>query len=119
MLRALVLLTLAAPAFAQNQTDAQLTQTLITEIRALRQDLQTTAATIQRIQIVMYRLQAQTSIMNRATPRLDETHNRCTNTQNQKKMMSGEIQRQQDRVRTAQNPVEQKQAEDLVARFKS
>jgi hypothetical protein len=117
MLRAVLLLSLSATAFAQ--TDTQLTQTLISEIRALRQDLQTTAATIQRIQIVMYRLQAQTAIMNRATQRLDEARNRCTNAQNQHKMMAGEIQRQQDHLRTVQNPAEQKQVEDTLGRMKS
>jgi chromosome segregation ATPase len=117
MLRALVLLCLSTAAFAQ--TDTQLTQTLINEIRALRQDLQTTAATIQRIQIVMYRLQAQTAIINRATQRLDEARNRCTNAQNQHRMMASEMQRQQDHLRTVQNPVEQKQAEEMLGRLKS
>ena len=117
MLRALLLLSLCAPAFAQ--TDAPLTQTLINEIRALRQDLQTTAATIQRIQIVMYRLQAQTALMNRATQRLDDAHNRCTNSQNQHKMLIGEVQRQQDHLRTVQNPAEQKQIEEMLGRMKS
>jgi chromosome segregation ATPase len=120
MLRVLLLLSISIPVFAQNtSTDAQLTQALLTEIRQLRQDLQTTAATIQRIQIVMFRLQTQSAIMSRATQRLDEARNRCTNAQNQIKMMAGEIQRQQDRLRTTQNPAEQKQAEDTLSRFKS
>jgi hypothetical protein len=119
MIRVLLLLAISTPVFAQsNSTDAQLTQALLTEIRGLRQDLQTTAATIQRIQIVMYRLQAQTAIMNRVTQRLDDARNRCTGAQNQRKAMTGEIQRQEERLRTAANPLEQKQAEDMIARFK-
>jgi hypothetical protein len=120
MIRALLLLAISMPVFAQgNSTDAQLTQALLTEIRALRQDLQTTAATIQRIQIVMYRLQAQTAIMNRATQRLDEARNRCSGAQNQHKMMTGEVQRLEERLRTVQNAPEQKQIEDSIARMKS
>jgi hypothetical protein len=120
MIRALLVLSISLPAFAQNGSpDTQLTQTLITEIRQLRQDLQNTAATIQRIQIVMYRLQSQTAIMNRASSRLDEARNRCTSSQQQYKMISGEIQRAEDRLRTTQNPVEQKQTQDLIVRFKS
>jgi len=120
MPRIFLLLTLSLPLFAQSpSTDAQLTQALLTEIRGLRQDLQLTAATIQRVQIVMYRLQAQTAIMNRVTQRLDDARNRCTNAQNQSKMLTGEVQRGEDRLRTSQSPTEQKQLQDQIARFKS
>jgi chromosome segregation ATPase len=120
MLRALLLLTVSLPLFAQtSSTDAALTQALLTEIRGLRQDLQVTAATIQRVQIIMYRLQSQTAIMNRVTQRLDDARNRCTNAQNQSKMFTTEIQRAEDRLRTSQNPTEQKQLQDQIARFKS
>ena len=120
MIRALLVLSISLPALAQNASpDTQLTQTLITEIRQLRQDLQTMAATIQRIQIVMYRLQAQTAIMNRASSRLDDAHNRCIITQQQYKTMSVEIQRAEERLRTTQSPTEQKQIEDMITRFKS
>jgi hypothetical protein len=114
----LLFFALSFPLFAQS-TDAQLTQALLTEIRQLRQDLQLTAVTIQRVQIVMYRLQAQSAIMNRVTQRLDDARNRCTNAQNQSKMLTVEVQRNEDRLRTSQNPTEQKQLQDQIARFKS
>jgi chromosome segregation ATPase len=120
MTRALLLFMLSLPLFAQtSSTDAALTQALLTEIRGLRQDLQVTAATIQRVQIIMYRLQAQTALMNRVTQRLDDARNRCTQAQNQNKMFTTEIQRAEDRLRTSQNPTEQKQLQDQIARFKS
>jgi hypothetical protein len=120
MARALFLLVISLPVFGQNSSpDAQLTQTLINEIRQLRQDLQTTAASIQRVQIVMYRLQAQTALMTRATQRLDEARKHCSDVQNQRKMMAGEVQRAEERLRTTQNPQEQKQLEDVISRFKS
>jgi chromosome segregation ATPase len=120
MIRALLLLSISIPAFAQNtSTDAQLTQALLTEIRQLRQDLQTTAATIQRIQIVMFRLQTQSGIVSRATQRLDDVRRGCTQAQNNHNMMTGEIRRNEERLRTTQNPTEQKQIEDMLGRFKS
>ena len=120
MYRALLLLVLTIPAFAQNaSTDNQLTQALLTEIRQLRQDLAVTALTIQRVQIVMYRLQAQSTTLSRATQRLDDARNRCTSDQNQKKMMQGEIERNEERLRTTQDPNQRRQLEDLSARFKS
>jgi hypothetical protein len=119
MIRALLLLSMALPLAAQNSSaDAQLTQILINEIRQLRQDLQTTAATIQRVQIVMYRLQAQTTLMARATQRLDEAHRHCTDVQNQRKMMARELNLVEERQRTSQNPQEQKTMEETISRIK-
>ena len=120
MPRALLLLSLSLPLFAQtSSTDSQVTQALLTEIRQLRQDLQIAAATIQRVQIVMYRLQAQTAVMNPVTSRLDDARNRCTTAQNQTKMLTGEVQRGEERLRNSQNPTEQKQLQDQIGRMKS
>src|SRR5437660_8791303 len=94
MHRAIRLIALSIPAMAQSASpDTQLTQALLTEIRQLRQDLQTTAVTIQRVQIVMYRLQAETAAVNRATQRLDDARTRCNQAQTQHKMMNTEVER--------------------------
>src|SRR5438128_2351195 len=120
MYRALLLFVLSAPAFAQTApTDATLTQALLTEIRQLRQDLQTTAATIQRIQIVMFRLQTQSQLLSRATQRLDDARNRCSAAVNQRKMMTNEMERNEEKLRNLTNPVERKPIEDVMARMKS
>jgi hypothetical protein len=120
MYRAILLLLLSVPAVAQTASpDTQLTQALLTEIRQLRQDLQTTAATIQRVQIVMYRLQAQTTAMNRATQRLDDARRNCNQAQFQRKMTTDEIARNEERQRNAQNPTDRKVAEEMLPRLKS
>jgi chromosome segregation ATPase len=119
MHRVICLLLLAAPAFAQSgSTDSQLTQALLTEIRLLRQDLQTTAITIQRVQIVMYRLQAETTLMSRATLRLDDARSKCSQAQVQRKNMATEIERTEERQRSTQDPAERKQAEQTLPRLK-
>ena len=121
MFRALLLTLLAIlPAAAQTASpDAQLTLALLNEIRALRQDLQNTAVTIQRVQIVMYRLQAQTALVTRATQRLDDARNRCTQSQNMRKMMTTQIEQMEGTIRDTQNPVERKQAQDRLPMLKS
>ena len=79
-------------AFGQTTApDSPVTQTLLSEIRQLRQDLQTTAATIQRVQIVMYRLQTTASLLYRATERLDNARARCNQAQAQRKMVTTQI----------------------------
>jgi hypothetical protein len=47
--------------------DSPMAQTMLAEIRALRMDLKNTAAIIQRVQIVMYRLQVQSASLDRAS----------------------------------------------------
>jgi chromosome segregation ATPase len=115
--RILILLLLCAPAFSQ--TDTQLTQALLNEIRGLRQDLQTTAITIQRVQIVMYRLQAQSTLMSRAAQRLDEARNRCTSAQSEQRMFTTQIQQLEEHLRSAQDPMDRKSTEDRLRNFKS
>jgi hypothetical protein len=111
---------LLASGFAQSaSSDTQLTQALLTEIHGLRQDLQTAAATIPRVQIVMFRVQTQAAISNRASQRLDDARSRCNQTRSEKKNVLMEIDRSEARLRAAQNPAEQRNAEETVARMKS
>jgi len=71
LIYSLTLLTQTAAAVAQTAPpDSQMTQTMLTEIRQLRHDLQAAAAVIQRVQIVMYRLQTETAVLDRITQRL-------------------------------------------------
>ena len=103
--------------FAQTTPlDPQMTQTLLAEVRQLRQDLQTAAATIQRVQIVMYRLQNQTMQLDRATQRLDDARGRCKQAQMQKVMITTEIEQAEARHRNTPN---QQISEATLAQFKA
>jgi hypothetical protein len=123
MIRALILFMVAAgmPAAAQTGTpaDPQMTQALLTEIRGLRQDLQNTAAVIQRVQIVMYRLQAQTAMVTRASQRLDDARNRCNGAQQLVRMRTSQIAQMEDQVRNGQTPADRKRAEDTLPTLKA
>src|SRR5260370_24230966 len=66
-----------AISFAQTPSqDMQVTQALLAEIRLLRQDLQATAVTIQRVQLIMFRMQTATAPLNRTPPRHQDAPNR-------------------------------------------
>jgi len=107
-------------AFGQTTApDSPVTQTLLSEIRQLRQDLQTTAATIQRVQIVMYRLQAEASLLYRATERLDNARAGCNHVQARRKMMTAQIEQAESRQRSSQNPSDRKAAEEVLHGLKS
>ena len=121
--RLIFLLTLVlkiAPAAAQTASpDSQMAQTMLTEIRQLRLDLQNTAAAIQRVQIVMFRLQAQSTLLQRATERLDQTRSGCRQAQEQQKMVVAAIERIDVRRRNSQNPSDQSAAEETLSQLKS
>jgi hypothetical protein len=53
-----LLLTLPAAFAESGPSESMVTKTLLDEVRQLRQDLQSVAAAIQRVQIGMYRLQS-------------------------------------------------------------
>ncbi len=111
---------LATAALAQQPSpDSQLTQALLTELRQLRQDLQVTAAIIQRSQILMYRLQVETGLLTRATQRLDDARTRCNSYQSQIRSINLQIEQSESRMQATQNPGEQKNLQDAVSRLKS
>jgi len=92
-----------------------MTQSLLAEIRQLRQDLQATAATIQRVQLVMFRMQAEASLLSRATERLDNARSRCEQAQMQRKMLTAEVESAEYRQRNSQNPSDANAAAEQLA----
>jgi len=96
-----------------------MTQTIFSEIRQLRQDLQATAAIIQRVQIVVYRIQAQESKLDRATQRLESARNVCKGQEAQRNYLTTQIERTETAKRSAQNASDRQAAEDTLARLRS
>jgi hypothetical protein len=116
----LTLVFKSAIAIAQPvSSDSQVTQPMLTEIRELRQDLRNIAATIQRVQIVMYRLQAQAALVDKASQRLEQARSECKQAQAQQKLVASEIEKAEARKRTSQNTFDEKVAEQLIANLQS
>jgi chromosome segregation ATPase len=109
----------AAPATAQTASpDTQALQALVAEIRQLRLDMQATTIATQRVQIVLYRLQMQTTLMTRASSRLDDVRSSMGNLQSEKKNLSLRVQQMEESLKSAQNPAERKTLEDWLANAK-
>ena len=104
----MVLLTLAPD---------QTVDSLVAEIRALRMDLRSTAAAIQRVQIVMYRLQAQAASVEKATGRLDMAHAQCSAAENGRRQAAVQI--EQMKKQNSQNEAEQRGIEAVIAQFQA
>jgi DNA repair exonuclease SbcCD ATPase subunit len=117
---ALSFLLISPAAFAQSpSTDSQTLQALLAEVRQLRQELRTTTVAAQRVQILLYRLQLQEAAVERAQRRADDARSALSQTQAEVKMLVSGIKQTEDKVSNAQNPVERKRQEDLLATFKA
>lgn len=96
-----------------------MTQAVLSEIRQLRQDLQATAAIIQQVQIVLYRIQAQENQLDRATQLLETARSVCKGTEMQRKQFTTQIERTEAAKRNAQNTSDRQAAEEMLANLES
>ena len=106
-LRLVLLVTPASAVFAQTTPpDPPSLQALVSEIHQLRQELQTTTIAGQRVQIALFRLQAQTTTVARAASRWEDVHGKAQMAQNNAKELAGKIQRMEESARNTQDPHE-------------
>jgi chromosome segregation ATPase len=117
-MRILVFLFATAALAQTPPPDTQALQALVSEIRQLRLDLQTTTIATQRVQIVLYRLQSQTALVTRANSHLEDARSSLANTQSEKKIVSARAQQMEDSARATQNPMERKVIEEAFSQTK-
>ena len=114
----LVGLSTAVAAAGENPApEPQMTLAMLAEVRQLRQDLQAAAATIQRVQIVLFRLQVQGRLLENAKQSLEQAHIQCSRVPREREMMRAQIERAEFRRRNAQNPEERRGAEELISQL--
>jgi len=100
--------------------DSQTLQALLSEVRQLRQDLQTTAIAGQRAQILIYRLQGQEAAVARASQRLDEAREKLARIQDERKHAAADVMRHEDFISNTENPpAERKEVEGVLRRVKT
>lgn len=98
--------------------DTQALQALVAEIRQLRQDMQATTIATQRVQIVLYRLQMQTTLVTRAASRLDDVRSSLGNTQSEKQGVSARMLQMEENLKRAQEEGTRKIYELQLAQMK-
>jgi hypothetical protein len=113
-------LLLTSTAFAQaNATDSDTLKALLTEARLLRHDLRTTTPAAQRAQILVYRAQAQESIVRRMQERVDGTRSKLGQIQSEQKGLMTAAKHDQDILDRTDNPATRKELEHSIAHFKA
>jgi chromosome segregation ATPase len=114
------LLLISMPVFGQSASnDSQTLQALLAEVRQLRHDLQTTTVAAQRAQILIYRVQAQESVVRRMQERVDDARSRLAQVrfeQNNRAVSIKQIEENKSHSETP--PTEQKDLEDTLTQIK-
>ena len=115
------LLFFSMDCFGQTTTgDSQTLQALLSEVRQLRQDLQTTTIAAQRAQILIYRLQGQEAAVARASQRLDEAREKLAGIQAERKHVTADVKQQEDFISNSENPATQrKEVEGMLSQLKT
>jgi chromosome segregation ATPase len=120
MIRFLALVALlsgAAP--AQTQSDPQTMQTLLSEVRQLRQALQTLTVTAQRSQILVFRLQTQGAVVARASNRVDDLRSRISSLQSDRRNADAQVKQMEERLSSATDLAERKRFEEVLPQTKA
>jgi hypothetical protein len=99
------LLAISACAFGQAaSSDTQALQALLSEVRALRQDLRVSLNRTQGIQILLARLQLQEGAVTRASDHLNDARQKLFETHVRQRELSSELKRTEEALKTADNP---------------
>jgi chromosome segregation ATPase len=112
------LIATAAPAQTAPPPDPNALQALLNEVHQLRVDIQNVALTMQRVQIILYRLQSQTALASRAASQLDNVRAQLGGTQSEKKSLANRIQQMEESLRDTQNPQELRDGQGALREMK-
>jgi chromosome segregation ATPase len=99
-------LRVVTAAVAQTPSSAVETslQAILAEIHQLRQDLQATTVTAQRVQILLYRVQLQQQSTARMATRADEVHAKLANAQEARARNAKDVEQFQECVNSETDP---------------
>jgi hypothetical protein len=129
MLRSSILFLLLMPIIVIAQTPSaaaeqkpastvEALQAILAEIHQLRQDLQSTTITAQRVQILLYRVQLQQSATSRALTRADEIHSKLASAEEARARNVKDLESMQECINTATDPNQVKQCQTALVEKK-
>lgn len=114
------LLGTSAYAFGQASTfDTQTLQALLSEVRALRQDLRMSLNRAQTMQILLARFQIQEGVITRASDRLNDARQKLSDTRVHQKELALDLKRLEDALNTAENSTQQTDLQDRIKHLMS
>jgi hypothetical protein len=116
----MILLGISASGFGQTASpDSQTLQAILSEVRALRQDLRVSQNRAQSMQILLARFQMQEGVVARASDHFNDARQRLLDAQVHQKELALQLKRLEDEVNNAQNPQQQADFQDRVKHTQS
>jgi hypothetical protein len=100
-------------------TESQTLQSLLIEIRQLRQDVQTAAFAARKAQVLIFRLHQQEGALARASERLEEAKRQRGQTEGQRKYYELQIKRCEGMRDRSADATQRKQLEDAILDLKA
>ena len=113
-----LLLSLSTPG-QTTSTESQTLQALLSEVRLLRQDLQTSAIAARRAQILIYRLHVQEAVVARASQRLDQARLGVEQWRAQKNYRAVQIKRYEEMKDRTEDAAQRAQFDQAIADLKT
>jgi chromosome segregation ATPase len=99
-------------------TDAKTLQALLDEVHRLRQDLQTTSATVQRAQILLYRLRLQIEAVERASQNLEQAKAAAAQIRSARQYFADRTKQQEQFLEQTSDPETRKRIEAQIESMK-
>ncbi|MGA8346126.1 MAG: hypothetical protein WB781_29620 [Candidatus Sulfotelmatobacter sp.] len=116
----ITLLGMSACAFGQAApSDTQTLQALLSEVRALRQDLRVSLNRAQGMQILLARLQMQEGAVTRASDHLNDARQKLLDAHVHQREMTTELKRLGEALNAAENAQQQTDLQDQIKHIKS
>jgi len=116
----LVVFGICGTALAQGApSDPQTLQAILTEVRALRQELRVSLGRVQTSQILLSRLQMQEASVARASEHLNDARSKLSEIQVRQKEVAAEVKRLEDALGADENLSQQKALQDRINHGKS
>jgi DNA repair exonuclease SbcCD ATPase subunit len=94
--------------------DSRALQSILEEVQKLRQDLRMTAATIQRAQLLLYRMRLQMDSVSRATERFEQARGELAQIQSQRNRANEQMRNLQDQLDRTQDSATRKQIQQAM-----
>jgi hypothetical protein len=116
----IALLAISACTFGQAaSSDTQTLQALLSEVRALRQELRASLNRSQSMQILLARFQVQEGVVTKASDRLNESRQKVLDIHVHQKALAVEAKRLEDQLNSADTPQQQADLQERTKRAKS
>ena len=116
------ILLMATATFGQSSAgDSQTLQELLKEVKELRQDLRTSLASMQRGQLLLFRMQTEQAAVAQAQQRVDAANTSLERAQRMRRGIENELKFETDRdtEEATPNPVERQRLEEQLPRIKA